>query len=308
MCRHSCRPIGSRPARRHAVRARFRTAVGVNGSGWARAEDETRVAADDELVFDEEIAERGDDRNAAPTGATLRLAGLAVAVHAALDADDPAREVDVLPEERPELAAAQACIERTAPQGAILEPDGGDECRGLGRRSDPLASTACGWEAEPLARVDGDVAVLDRASEDDLERLERVPDRARVGSRGEQLVCELLEVAPLNLRELGAAEGGEDVESERALVLADNGGLVPFTRPRADRAARHAVDERLCGLAERLRRAAESNALRRLRLSRRTPAAGLSERPECLRDLALADRVVRCPAVARLAVAAPAGT
>ena len=307
VCRHSCRPIGSSPARRHAVRARLRTAVGVNGRCRARAEDQAVVAPGDELVLDEEVAERGDDRHAASAGAALRLTDLTVAAHAALDADQSGGEVDVVPEESSELAATQAGVERAAPERSILGTKRGDQRRGLGRRSDALAAAACRRKPEPLARVDCEVAVLDRAPVDHLQRLERIPDRARVGTRGEQLVDEALHVAPLELRELHAAERGEDVETQRALVLADNGRLVPLAGPRADRAARDPADECLCGVDEGLRGPGQPHAFGRLGVGRRAPAARLSERLERLRDLAFADRVVRGDAIARLAVTALAG-
>src|SRR6266508_702424 len=143
-------------------------------------------------------------------------------------------------------------------------------------------------------------------SVDHLERLERVADRARIGTRREEFVGEALDIAPLNPRETRTAERGEDVKAERALILAHDRRLVPPAGPRADRSARESVDEGLCGLEERLRRACEPHTLRRLRLSSSAPTTCFAECPEGLRDLALADRVVSRDAVARLAVAASA--
>jgi hypothetical protein len=78
-------------------------------------------------VLDEEFAKCGDDRDAAPAGAALRLAGFSVAVHAALDADQPVGEVDVVPEECAKLAAPQAGVERAAPERVVLHAKGGDQ-------------------------------------------------------------------------------------------------------------------------------------------------------------------------------------
>jgi hypothetical protein len=132
--------------------------------------------------------------------------------------------------------------------------------------------------------------------------------RSRRPRAAEQVVGDALDVAPLDAREPRAAEGGEDVEAKRALVLADDGGPVAFSGLRADRAARDPVDEGLCSLEKRLGGAGETNTLRRLRLGRCAPATRVAEGLECLRDLALADRVVSRDAIARTAVAALAAS
>ena len=67
-----------------------------------------------------------------------------MAAHAALDPDQPAREVDVAPEEGPQLAAAQAGVERAAPERPVLGAKSCDQRRGLGWIGDPLATTARG--------------------------------------------------------------------------------------------------------------------------------------------------------------------
>src|SRR5205807_622473 len=112
-----------------------------------------------------------------------------------------------------------------------------------------------------------------------------------------------LNVAALDLRELGAAERGEDVKPQRALVLADDRGLVAVTGFCPDRTVRDSVDEGLRGRADRLRCAGEPNTLRRLCLGPGAPASCLGEGSERLRGLAFADRVIRGHAVARFAVA-----
>lgn len=78
----------------------------------ARAEHETALAPSHDFVLDEKVPERRDDRYAAAAGATLRLARLGVAAHASVNADQPTREVDVVPEECSKLAAAQPGVER----------------------------------------------------------------------------------------------------------------------------------------------------------------------------------------------------
>ena len=168
--------------------------------------------------------------------------------------------------------------------------------------------SARGGESQPLAWVDREIAVLDRAAVDHLQRLEGVADRTRVGTGREQVVDESLHVTTLDLGEPGTAERGEDVETKRALVLAHDRRLVPLAGLRAGRAARDSLDEGLCGLKERPRRAGEADALRSLRLRPSPPATRFAERPESLRDLALADRVVRRDAVTGIAVAALAAT
>ncbi len=270
----------------------------------ARAEDEASVATRDELVLDEKIAERRDDRNTTAPGAALRPTGLAVAAHAALDADQAVGEVDVLPDERAKLAAAQAGVESAAPERAVIRAKGCDQCDGFRWRGDALAAAARSRQPKPLARIDGEVAVFDRAPVDHLERLERVPDRARIGAGGEQLIGEPLDVASLDPREPRAAERGEDVEAKRALVLAHDQRLVPLAASRPNGAGGDPIDEGLCGLEERLRCTGETNTLRRLLMRPSAPATSLGKRFERLRDLPLADRVVRRHAIAGAAVAA----
>ena len=129
VCRHSCRPIESRSTRRHAVNARLRNRCRRKRLRRARAEDEASVSSRDELVLDEEIVQGGDDRDAATAGAALWSAGLAVAAHARLDADQSVGEFDVVPLEGPQLTAAQAGVERAGPERAALGAKGGDQGR-----------------------------------------------------------------------------------------------------------------------------------------------------------------------------------
>ena len=68
-----------------------------------------------ELVLGQEIAGRGDERDRAQAGATLRLAELAFAAHAPLDMDEATSEVDVAPDERPMFDAPQARINLDPP-------------------------------------------------------------------------------------------------------------------------------------------------------------------------------------------------
>ena len=141
VCRASWRPIGSRPARCHARWARRQRFDGTNGVSSRRAEDEARVAALARLVLDEDVAERADDRDRPPAGAALRLdLDAALVVVGALDVDHAVREVDVLPAQRHQLAAAQAGVEGGRPDGAVALGQRGEELLRLLGRGDPLAS------------------------------------------------------------------------------------------------------------------------------------------------------------------------
>src|SRR5215211_1161420 len=85
----------------------------------ARPEDEADVAAQAELVLDQVVAERGWDRDGAPTGPALRSDDAFLGVPRALDVDDAGRQVDVLPAEPKELAPAEACIHRGRPDRPV---------------------------------------------------------------------------------------------------------------------------------------------------------------------------------------------
>jgi hypothetical protein len=76
--------------------------------------------------------------------------------------DQPDREVDVLPEERAELATPEPRVERAAPQRAVLWPESLDERRGFFGRGDPLAASSDRRKPETLAGTQGEIAVLDR--------------------------------------------------------------------------------------------------------------------------------------------------
>jgi hypothetical protein len=188
----------------------------------------------DELVFDQEVAECGDDRSLPTARTTLWRADLARPAHAALDADHSGGEVDVLPHEGAQFAAAKACGERRAPECTVLGPESIDECRGFVRRGDSLAASADRRKPETLAGAECEVAVFDRQAVDHPQRLERVTDRARVGAAGEHAVDERLDVAALDPREANAAENGEDVQPQRSLVLANHGRLVLVACPCSD--------------------------------------------------------------------------
>jgi hypothetical protein len=172
----------------------------LEGRFRSRAEDEADVAPLALLVLDEDIAERAYDWNGAPTRAALGLDLDAVlVVVGSLDANHAARQVDVPPAERHELAAAQASVERSCPDGSVSFGERREESLRLLRRRDPIPSAPYGGEAEMRAGVVGEITVLHRAAEDDAQRHERVSDRRRISSLGEEVVGDPLDIAMLNV-------------------------------------------------------------------------------------------------------------
>lgn len=75
------------------------------------------------------------------------------------------------------------------------------------------------------ARVDRYVSVLDRPAEDHAQGHERVADRRRVPSLGEQVVDDPLDVAVLHVAQPGSTEVRDDVVAQRRLVASDRAGL-----------------------------------------------------------------------------------
>ncbi len=117
-------------------------------------------------------------------------------------------------------------------------------------------------------RIEREVAVVDRAAEDDSERHQGVPHGRRVEAGPEQLVREALDVAALDVRELLPAEDGQDAVSKGPLVAANHARLVHLTGSRPDASGSHALDEILGRLAHRRRGRCSHRptANRRLRL------------------------------------------
>ena len=142
------------------------------------------------------------------------------------------REVDVLPAQRHQLAAAQARVERGRPDRAVALGQRGEEPLRLLGRGDPLASAPDRRQPEVAGRVDREVAVLDRAAEDHAQRHQRVAHGRRVEALAEEVVGEALDVAALDVAEPLRAELGEDAVAERALVAADRARLVDVAGPR----------------------------------------------------------------------------
>jgi hypothetical protein len=73
------------------------------------------------------------DRDLPPRGARFRLDRALLDVPRSLDADDAVGEVDVVPAERLELAAAETAVERRRPQRSVALRERGEE--GLGVHS-----------------------------------------------------------------------------------------------------------------------------------------------------------------------------
>ena len=82
--------------------------------------------------------------------------------------------------------------------------------RDLGRL-DPVAAAADRREVEVVGRIDRDLVSADGPAEDDAQRIEDVRDGRGGQALLAQVVDEVLNIAPLNLRQLPAAEGRDDV-------------------------------------------------------------------------------------------------
>ncbi len=61
------------------------------------------------------------------------------------------------------------------------------------------------------ARIDGEIAVLDCPAEDHSERHEGVPDRRRIASLSEEVICDALNVTVLNVRQARSTDARDDV-------------------------------------------------------------------------------------------------
>ena len=79
----------------------------------------------------------------------------------ALDVDDARGQVDVLPAQREQLAAAQAGVHRRRPQRPVSLRQRVEQRLGLRRRGDPLAPALDGGQLEARRRVHGDLAAGD---------------------------------------------------------------------------------------------------------------------------------------------------
>jgi hypothetical protein len=257
------------------------------------------------FVRDQNVAERPDDRDGSATGPALRLdLDVLLLVVGPLDSDDAVREVHVSPSEGHQLAAAEARVEGCRPDRSIAVGYSSQEALGLLGRRDPLTSAADGWQPEVSARVDRQVAVLDRPAEDHAEGHERVPDRRRVAPVGKKVVCDPLRVAVLNVTEAPPTDARDDVVAERRLVASDRARLVEVAGARPDAAGLHPGDKLLSCVADgRVRRRAQrASPDTRLRLG--APRSRLGEGREGLTDARGLTRAPDARLVGRLAVAA----
>src|SRR5437870_4769693 len=84
------------------------------------------------------------------------------------------------PARRQGLAPPEAGVERRRPDRAVPLRKRCKELRSFLGGCDALASATDRREPEVSARVDGNVAVFERAAIDDPERHERIPDRRGV--------------------------------------------------------------------------------------------------------------------------------
>jgi hypothetical protein len=120
---------------------------------------------------------------------------------------DAAGEVDVLPEQRAQLAHAQPGVHRGGPERAIVV-EGRQQRRRLLARGDAVAAAAYGGEFEAERRVDRDLPAGDRAAHDGAQRDQRVPDRRRVVVGQEQAVDEVLDGGPAQVGQADPPSSG----------------------------------------------------------------------------------------------------
>src|ERR1700734_450944 len=83
-------------------------------------------------------------------------------------------------------------------------------------RLDPVAPAPDGRQVEVLGRVDGYLVSADRAPEDDAKRIEDVRDARRGEALAPQAVDEVLDIAPLDLRQLPGSERRDDTRGAAA--------------------------------------------------------------------------------------------
>ncbi|HEV7175826.1 MAG TPA: hypothetical protein VGN29_10060 [Solirubrobacteraceae bacterium] len=220
-----------------------------------------------------------------------------------LDADHAGVEVDVDPLQASELAPAKAAEQRDCPERLLAVGERAEQLvRDLGRL-DPVATSADSREVEVVGRVDRDLVSAHRPPEDDAQRIEDVRDGRGGQALGAEVVDEVLNVAPVDLRQLEAAERRHDVGLEQLLVAASGRRLVGLASAVEDRAVVRAGDQDLGGLGDRLRcrrphRAAPQSDLRVL-----APQLRRTQRRERSPDLPAGPGVVRLRLVGRLAIA-----
>ncbi|MDQ6822319.1 MAG: hypothetical protein M3076_18625 [Actinomycetota bacterium] len=111
--------------------------------------------------------------------------------------------------------------------------------RDLGRLN-PVAASADCRQVEVLGRIDRHLVSADRAAEDDAQRIEDVRDSGRREPPLAEVVYEVLDVAPLDVRELPIAERGDDVCVEELLVATGGRRLVRLAAAVEDRAVMRA--------------------------------------------------------------------
>ena len=96
------------------------------------AEEQAAAAATREAVLEQVLAQHAGDRDRASTGAALRRHATRFRIPAPLDPDHVGVEVDVLVDERLELAGPKACIHGRGPHRAVARGQRINEPRGLG--------------------------------------------------------------------------------------------------------------------------------------------------------------------------------
>src|SRR3984885_1938371 len=104
------------------------------------------------------------------------------------------------------------------------------------RGFDPVTAAADRREVEVVGRVDRELVSADGPPEDDAKRIEDVRDGRCGQALLTQVVDEVLHVAALNLRQLPASEGRDDIRAEQLLVAASGRRLVRLAAAVEDRA------------------------------------------------------------------------
>jgi hypothetical protein len=140
--------------------------------------------------------------------------------------DHTGRQVEVLPPQRRQLAAAQPRVERRRPQHAVLAIERRQELLSLLRRRDVADRSSDRRHLKPAGWVLVDFAAGNRATVDRPKRHHARHHRRRRDAGRHEVVHEALQVHAADVIEAAVAELGQDTQPEILLVGPDCGRLV----------------------------------------------------------------------------------
>jgi hypothetical protein len=202
-------------------------------------------------VLKQHVAQRRRDRHVAAPLAALGGDLALYVIPAAADLDDAVSEVDVLPAQRDQLAAAQPCVDRGREERPILTGQRREQRLGDAGRRDELGLATHGGHLETARRVGLDIAPCERSPIDGLERQQRGLHGRRRVPGGHELVDEPLQLHALDLTDPALAEPGSYAQPQVLLVGADRAWLVRVAAAVADLAGARPVKPRLRRLGDR---------------------------------------------------------